>query len=489
MKHLKLTAFALAGAALLSACADDPVSPTLAPDLATFETSGASGTKTIRGVDIEALASQVPAKHLVMFKGRAPADFEAQVAALGGTVTMNHPIGIAVVLGLDEDGASQLKASVKAQYVEPMQALQLVEPAAATEPQQMAGMSMLLTDNVTSSDDPASAILFANQWNMRQVRADAAWAAGRLGSPSVTVAILDTGIDYLLPDLSGLVDLSRSTSFVPIDDLLLSIFYPSRHPSTDLHYHGTNVATQVASNAFAFAGVTSKTTLMSVKVCGVISGCPGVIEGILYAIDNGADVINMSLGGWFRKSAFPGQVAAYNAIMNYAKQQGVTIVVAAGNDANDLDRQNNIAIKDEEGNIVDRVHVPSFFATYCDANHVICVASTRMGDAPSSFTNYGRSAIDVAAPGGESGEWVYALCPQTSLVLFCEDGLYVLGVAGTSQATPHVAGLAALAVEDVGRNVAQVRAYIRNSADRIAGGNSPYHGKGRINVARAVGAE
>src|SRR5690606_15179901 len=152
-KHLKLTAFALAGAALLSACADDPVSPTLAPDLATFETSGASGTKTSRGGDIEALAAQVPAKQLVMFKGRAPADFEAQVAALVGTVTMNHPVGVRVVLGLDEEGASQRKATVKAQYVEPMQGRRLVEPPAATEPQQMAGMSMLLPHNVTSSDE------------------------------------------------------------------------------------------------------------------------------------------------------------------------------------------------------------------------------------------------------------------------------------------------------------------------------------------------
>src|SRR5690606_6817947 len=239
------------------------------------------------------------------------------------------------------------------------------------------------------------------------------------------------------------VDLGRSVSFEPLDDLLTAIFFPGRNPSTDLHYHGTNVATQVASNAWAYAGVTSKTTLMSVKVCSALGGCGGVIEGLLYAIDNGADVINMSLGGWFAKSAYPGTVAAYNAIMNYASKQGVTIVVAAGADANDLDRHQNIAIKDAAGNIIDRVHVPSFFALFCDAPHVLCVSATRMDDVPASYTNYGRSAISVAAPGGDSGEWVYSLCPQTSLVFFCEDGYYLLGVAGTSQATPHVSGLAA----------------------------------------------
>lgn len=487
MKHVKLTALALAGTACLTACADDPVAPTLSPDVATFETQ-AMGANTIRGIDIDALRAQVPNKHIVVFRGRSPAGFEAEVAALGGTVSLNHHTGIAVVLGLDDASAAQLKSAIGARYVEPMAELQLVEPAGVTQPVPVSlGGAMMLADNVSSAENPAGAILFANQWNMRQVNAEGAWAAGRLGSDDVTVAILDTGIDYMLPDLQGRVDLDRSASFEPLDDLYAAIFYPNRHPSTDLHFHGTNVATQVASNAWAFAGVTSKTTLMSVKVCSVVGGCSGVIEGILYAIDNGADVINMSLGGWFAKSAYPGAVSAYNTIMNYAKQQGVTIVVAAGNDSNDLDRHNNIAIKDAAGNVIDRVHVPSFFATYCDATHVICVSATRLNDVPSSFTNYGRSAIDVAAPGGDSGQWVYSLCPQTSLLYFCEDGYYTLGVAGTSQAAPHVAGLAALAVEDVGRNVAQVRSYIRNSTDRIVNGNSPYYGKGRINVARAVG--
>jgi subtilisin family serine protease len=136
----------------------------------------------------------------------------------------------------------------------------------------------------------------------------------------------------------------------------------------------------------------------------------------------------------------------------------------------------------------ERAHVPSFFAAYCDATHVICVAATRMNDVPASYTNYGRSAIDVAAPGGSAGEWVYSLCSQTSLLYGCSGGYYVIGVAGTSQAAPHVSGLAALAVEDVGRSPSEVRAYIRNSADAIGGGNTPFYGKGRINVARAVGA-
>lgn len=462
-------------AAVLAGCTETPTAPEARPGPAHAPVASVARDEF-----------QAPAKHLVVFRGRAPSDFGAAVAELGGEVALDHALGIAVVTGLTDANAAKLRVRVRAEYVETMPEFQLVEPEATTQPEvaslDAAGAS------VTSVANPAGAILFSRQWNMRQVNAPASWTAGRLGDAGVTVAILDTGIDYLLPDMAGLVDLDRSVSFEPLDDMLTARDFPGRHPSTDLHFHGTNVATQVSSKAWAFAGVTSKTTLMSVKVCSVAGGCHGVVEGILYAIDNGADVINMSLGGWFDKSAYPGTVSAVNTLMNYARQRGVTIVVAAGNDGVDLDRQDNVPIEDEDGNLVGMFHVPSFFATYCDATQVICVSATRMNDVPASYTNYGHSAIDVAAPGGDSGEWVYALCPQTSLVFNCSGGYYVLGVAGTSQATPHVSGLAALAVHDVGRNPGQVAAYIANSADRIAGVNPAYYGRGRINVGRAVGA-
>jgi lantibiotic leader peptide-processing serine protease len=465
---------ALAGAMVVGGCTADV--PTTAPNA--FQLSAS------RSVSPTDLAAPVAPRYLVVFNGHAPADFEARVAAVGGTVLLNHKIGIAVVSGIDATSAATLKSAVGATYVEAQPDFQLIEPAAKTAPE-LASLGGATTP--LSTANPAGALLFSWQWNMRAIHADAAWAAGHLGSKAVRVAILDTGIDYMLPDLAGLVDLDHSVSFEPRDDLYAAHYYPGRDPSTDLHFHGTNVATQVSSNAWAFAGVTSKTTLMSVKVCSFLGGCHGVTQGLLYAIDNGADVVNMSLGGWFQKSAFPGAVAAYNKIMNYAKQQGVTVVVAAGNDGNDLDTQQNIAVKNPDGTVT-RMHVPSFFATYCDATQVICVSAVREGDVPASYTNYGRSAVDVAAPGGDSGEWVYALCPQTSLIFFCEDGYYTLGVAGTSQATPHVSGLAALMVERYGRNPSQIKNAIRKSADDLGQpGNDPYFGAGRINVARAVG--
>src|SRR2546423_13497085 len=82
---------------------------------------------------------------------------------------------------------------------------------------------------------------------MRAIGADRAWAAGYLGSPDVKVVILDTGIDYLHPELQGLVDLSLSRSFVPAEDTVVERLYPGRHHVTVLFWHGTAMAATVAS--------------------------------------------------------------------------------------------------------------------------------------------------------------------------------------------------------------------------------------------------
>ena len=141
----------------------------------------------------------------------------------------------------------------------------------------------------------------------------------------------------------GLVDLSRSVSFVPEDDVYVAYFFPVNIHVTDIHYHGTHVAATVASNAFVAAGVTSQTTLMGVKVCSASSAAALAPRsaGRLRAADNGADVANMSLGGEFLKKDYPGYVSVINRLFNYAHSKGMTIVVSAGNEAIDLDHKGN----------------------------------------------------------------------------------------------------------------------------------------------------
>jgi subtilisin family serine protease len=102
--------------------------------------------------------------------------------------------------------------------------------------------------SMASASDPTAAAFYPLQWNMRAIGADSAWAGGALGAPEVTIAIIDSGIDYTYPDLAGRVDLARSASFVAADDALVASLFPGRHPITDLNGHGTAVAAVASSN-------------------------------------------------------------------------------------------------------------------------------------------------------------------------------------------------------------------------------------------------
>ncbi|HEU0077314.1 MAG TPA: S8 family serine peptidase [Longimicrobiaceae bacterium] len=428
----------------------------------------------------EAIESVAPVRHLVLFAEQGvPAGFAAEVAALGGTVEFSHASGIAIVGGLAEGAASQLGASASVASVQP-DAMFPVDVAAVGD----AEATAVADAGETSTAAPATSEFFPRQWHHRAIGADRAWAAGRTGSSAVTVAILDSGVDYTHTDLAGLVDLSRSASFVPTDDKLVAANFPGRHLSTDLRYHGTHVAATVSSNARLAAGVTSRVRLMSVKVLDRNgNGTFGAImQGVLYATDNGADVINMSLGGAFGKAGNGPYVAYINRVFNATKAAGATVVVSAGNDNRDMDHDGNL------------------YLNYCNTTNVICVSATGptgaagingpfyQVDARAPYSNFGRSSVSVAAPGGAQ-RFVWAACSTTSLIYtVCRPGGFVLGLNGTSMAAPHVSGLAALLVEKYGRNPAQIRHAIQSSADDLGEtGTDPFYGKGRINVARALG--
>jgi subtilisin family serine protease len=195
-----------------------------------------------------------------------------------------------------------------------------------------------------------------------------------------------------------------------------------------------------------------------------------------------------------------------NSVFNYAKDQGMVIVVASGNSGINLQYNGNT------------------FSTYCDAPHVICVSavgpslatSTNL-DEPSFFTNYGKNSVDIAAPGGNAAftsqgaiipsawpwgtdiaSWVWSFCAKQRLSIqkaadgingnisltACAAGNRLTGNVGTSQASPHVAGLAALLVAEGVTDPATIKQRIQKSADPIA---SSAYGRGRMNVKKALG--
>src|SRR5882762_5697219 len=408
-------------------------------------------------------------RHIVSFSGSLPTDFATQVGALGGKVLWVAPgSGLAAVSGLQGSAAATLAGKRGIQAVDADALLSLDMPRLAREATAEAG-------GVQSNAAPAAAVRYPRQWNMRAVQADVAWAHGFLGSSSVSVFMLDSGIDPHHSDTQGRVDATRSVDLLGTFDAQVVVghdtitvpfteadtvqkYFPGAEVYTDLFFHGTHTGATVSSNAARAAGVTSMTTLVAVKVCGYINDCP------------------------------------FSSILN-----GVTIVVSAGNAATDLDHDGNT------------------YQTFCNTPAVICVAATgptsdanattRNGpwtsvDAPAYYTNFGRSAINVAAPGGNSSfgpplaapagrdVFVWAACSQTSLIIGCfSSPNFIVGAQGTSKAAPHVAGTAALLVSILGRNPGQIKARIQQSADNVAGnGTTPFYGKGRLNVARAVGA-
>lgn len=488
MKHLKLAFVVVAGAVGLTGCMDQGVAPVapVPPEAASFHTAAYHVEEATTG------------KHIVVFShaNRVPGNLDERVTALGGTVEAAYgAIGVAVLAGLSDEAVAALRAAEDVEFVEPDLLLQWIDPP-ADEPVE------LVSEAPAALPDPSNAYFFARQWNMRAIRADVAWRAGFRGSSDVTVAILDTGLDYTYPDLQGRVDLSRSRSFVTWvgEDQLRNFFFPGMHEIIDMHGHGTHVGNTVVSNGAIVAGVTQNVTLIGVKVLSAAgSGATsGVLAGIMYAAEQGADVINMSLGTRLpiSKEANPGLPAAYNRALNYAYRQGSLVVVSAGNENMNLDL------------------LDGYYKPYCTVVNTVCVSATGPTsggvtgpwlnvDAKASYSNYGVTYIDVAAPGGAAGGAVWAACSKQRLAQTtsgawtwhtCSNPAnrelnFVAGMSGTSMAAPHVSGLAALIVEQVGRRQpGLVRNRLHQSADDLGeAGADPIYGKGRINVARAMG--
>jgi subtilisin family serine protease len=422
-------------------------------------------------------------KHLVFFDGQLSDAFDAKVAALGGTVDAEYgEVGIAVVSGLTPDEAAQLASEQGVTSVDPDGEFPFLEQPGMTVVESTDG-------SVESPTAPQTAFFYPRQWHLRAINANVAWAAGFLGSPSVRVAILDTGLDYLHADLNGRVDLANSASFVPSDDAIVAALFPTRHPVTDLHYHGTHVGATVSSNAIAAAGVTSQTTLMGVKVLSRTGSgsTSGILGGMIFATDRGADIINMSLGIAVLLDEKDKEIKAFkkmtDRVFQYAHKKGVMVIVSAGNEALNLDTKHS-------------------FKAYCSSKHVTCVSATgptsQAGvngpwtniDAPASYSNFGVRDVDVSAPGGNGNSAVWAACSSSSLAIpVCQTGTFVVGISGTSMATPHASGVAALILSQRGDiSSGQLESTLENTSDDLGPtGKDPRYGRGRVNAASALG--
>jgi len=386
-----------------------------------------------------------------------PEDVETVIANSGGTI----------IATLDEIGV------VVADYTRQ-------EDVRTSEPTGFEVMPDVLLNWLVSNQIPQgehiglNENLYAGQWHLPVIQAAEAWGQGVTGA-GVRIAVLDTGVWYHHPDLWANIDFAAGASFVPgTPDFL------------DDNGHGTHVAGIIAAanNDWGTIGVAPNATLIPVKVLAGdgIGRISWFVAGVIHAVNQNADIINLSLGYYLQKNGLPPYYTAEDAsflrkmirkVVNWADQQGALVVNSAGNAALDLDHAENIiSIPTEEGKgIVVSATGPQGLSDF---------------DELASYSNYGTSVIWVAAPGGDFRNyptcgWWYDMVLSTTI-----DGW--MWSAGTSSAASVVSGVAALVLEKYGpMSPAQLKTHLAQTADDLGKpGKDPVYGNGRINAYRAV---
>jgi len=333
-------------------------------------------------------------------------------------------------------------------------------------------------------------------WNLRQVDAYSAWDVVR-GNPKVVLAIVDSGVafedreipDYERPFVKPGVTMYRQSPDLPGPFLPgWDFVHNDAHPNDD-YGHGTFIATfaaGAANNTAGSAGIAFGITILPVKVLDFEGDAEtdNIVQGIRFAADQGANIINLSLGyppvGLLRAIGIPEK--ALNQMFNplrdaifYAQRKGAIIVAASGNfDAPE-------------------VSLPAGYPG------VIAVGATNVDNARSSYSSYG-STLDFMAPGGDftdlngdhvqDGVTTLGIKPfRSSGSLANPDSFNVFVVFGTSYAAPHVSGAIAL-LESMGlKDQGQIEQTLRASAINPFQSNSgfdPTYGSGLIQIGRAV---
>ncbi|MFJ7295798.1 S8 family peptidase [Streptomyces collinus] len=413
----------------------------------------------------------------------APGDTSAArnaVTANGGSVFAHYDaIGVVVAHSTSAGFATAMRSAAGVQKVGATRTSDVPADAySPTLPGAPAQSSTTLTETA--------------RWDMTRINADKAWAVST-GSPAVTVGVLDTGVDERHQDIAPNFDAADSVSCA----------YGKADTRSgawrDVGTHGTHVAGTIAAakNGKGVVGVAPGVKIASVRIAEPSTSmffAENTICGFMWAGDRGFDVTNNSYytDPWmFNCPDDPDQAAIIEGVrraQEYAEGKGSLQVAAAGNSNYDLANKRSDSESPNDSTPVNRTITNACIDIPTELPGVVTVAAMGNGNIKASYSNFGRDVIDVAAPGGDGAYGVYSTLPG---------GKYG-NMNGTSMASPHVAGVAALLKSaDPAATPADLRARLGSqstdtacpSDSRCTGttAKNAFFGEGQVDALKAVG--